>query len=1551
MLSKHSVKKPFTVIVGVIIVIILGVVSYLNMGVDLLPSMNLPYIAVVTISPGSPPEEVEQLVTRPVEDSLSKVANINEITSTSYEHFSLVLLEFNYDADVDRAYSDVQAALDLVALPDNDLIQEPIVMRINPTMLPIMSVSISRKGHSIKESNAYLTNIMEQINALEGVASVSANGFITNMAYINVKEEKIAVSLLDFIENALGFRLQIPLAIKEEIRASLSQAVSLENITTEDIIDRIIEVLRNAQWEDSVQGNLLNTLTDILIINLEDPNSIIYGRVAESVDEILANKFILNDDDESKRVFYDFLDQITKNIIIQVVNEQLGGMADMISPDILGQLLYAQDFEMPSGSLQQGAVSYIVKIGTGVTTRDELIDLPVVSFDLSAEIALRTEQIQSILTLLSIASEGEVTFTQSQLESLCNAIYEAYSQAQDTTSPFTEIFLEYIKDLDPDVAASLEELFQERSAEEIESYIRSFLSLMSIFSPEGVIIPQPDNDVIPPNAQYTINFPAIKESILALEERAVVPLTLGSISDIIFLDDSIEQITTLLTRIDGELIPAGAVNLTIDKESDKSSAEVTRSIQEFLQDYQKKDSEFQYTILINEGDYIDFMLNNVIENLIYGGLLAVLILFIFLRNIKATLVVGSSIIISVIATFVMMYFAGITLNVVSMGGLALGVGMLVDNSIIVIENIFRMRGQGKNIFVASIQGAKQVTSAIVASTLTTVIVFLPIAFIEGLTKQIFTDMALTITFSLLASLVVALTLVPMSTSTFIKKPAKQDTKVFLKIKKAYAKTLNFALNHKAIAFIVMVVLFAGSVLMVLNMDNELFPPMDSGTLSITASIDRVAIDRYNAEKPLDEPYLTYDDVEQMIIDEIVNETKKYPEIKSVGIAYSGGLKLAGFSLGGNNIAVNIMMVNEKQRDFGSLALAEKMKKNLNDFSRTGGLYTFSFSTNEMGGVDIIGGDQTIKLYGRDLDLMRKEAQKIKDLLTKKDKNGNIITDSKGEPVFIDGIANVDFGDDIRVQEYRIKVDKEKANRYGLTVAQVFLQIQAALSEAGVSHTLSLINENDTTTDYDVYIYTSDFTVNGWYVCTDENGAEIPVNVVNNRASEQEDSSKNEYFIRNPYNKGIYVWHNQTNLYIAKGGRVPVIKDGDTFKYFLINEGESGLKYSQKIFKITSNSVNYKVERVKEFDLMTMNISSENLFDPSSPVMSVPLYRLLDSDCFLKDESGKILYRENTVERIPLGLVTSDGYDSIYRENRRRAESISIRFASGVNSNEMIKKVSSIIEKEYQVPDELILDMSQGNKYINEVFNTLYLVLGLSVVLIYLVMVAQFQSLKSPFIIMITLPLAFTGSIFALALADLSLSVMAMIGLIVLMGIVVNNGIVFVDYCNQLIESNVPKRMALLRTGMDRLRPILMTAMTTIFGLLIMAADSSEGGVMLKPLAIATIGGLSFATVLTLFFVPMFYDVINRKIKQTDRHRAFLDKDIDLISTTEVEDMLNQTSDNFLDDIVSSSELGEAVAAINKDIEDVKPRQTKRGRNRVSLTAIKKQLRYQKKSKK
>lgn len=1710
MLSKFSVKKPLTVVVGIIIVIILGIVSYVNTGVDLLPSMNLPYIVVVTINPGASPEEIEKTITRPVEDGLSTVANITEITSESSEHFSMVMLEFNYEADLDRAYADVKAALDLVAFPNSDLLQDPIVLKINPTMLPIMRISLSKEGTTIKDSNVYLAEVIEKINGLDGVANISANGLITNLAYININSDKLAGSVLDYAQDLLGIELKLPTAVKEELRAGLSQSVDIENVTPQMVVNTFKEILRNTQqWnEDNFGDNIMKYIIDLLLAGLEDTNSIIYKTAIFRAEELIDNKFILMDNDDSKAVFYDFIDQIIREAIVQYANNQIGSIINLISPEILSQVLYAQDFDMPSGSIQEGAISYIVKIGTTINTRGELIDLPVISFDVGAQLSTRVDQLQRLLTLISIATDGKLTFSEGDLIRLSDAIYDLYGREEEpndtgvgygtasivslwarTTMPsqitenlpqnwdsnftsylmekapakwnrgfnanwrieaidlfidcfdlyltqlnvetlnnmqdnylvtnisdeqayafvgvaraalpdsilfnlpfgwentlkdiyvenidvdwsmpayvprndlvkqlldifaenmpaewipdlpanwqtsmktaadnsviptFTDLIRRAISNLSPEFQLELENLFRERSREDIQNFFRSSITLLKLFSPDAVIIPQKgEGGSIPLDAEYSIDFVLIKETIDNLENKAVIPLKLGSIADITFLDDATEQITTLLSRVNGILTPSAAVNISIEKEPDKSTAEITKRIENFLKETKAKDSTFNYTILTNDGESIAFMLNNVVKNLLYGGLLAVGILFLFLKDIKATMVVGFSIVISVVATFVMMYFAGLTLNIVSMGGLALGVGMLVDNSIVIIENIYRMRAQGKNIFVASIQGAKQVTSAIVASTLTTVIVFLPIAFIEGLTKQIFTDMALTITFSLLASLLVALTLVPMSTSTLIKKPAKKESKVLLTVKKGYAKSLNFALNHKIVPLIVVIVLFGSSIFMIFNMDNELFPDADSGSLNITSSIDKVAIDRYNAEKPLDEPYLTYDDVVQIIIDDIIKETKMIDEIESVGISLSGGITLAGFTLGETDVSANIKMVDEKKRSFGSIELAARLKKSLDDFSKTKGLYTINTSGNTMmGSFDMMGGDQTIKLFGKDLDLMRTEAQKIKDLLTKKDNNGNILFDERGNPIFLDGISKVTIGNESAVEEYRIRINKTKANMYGLTVAQVFLQLQSALTKAGVSHTLNLINDDNTNSEFDVYIYNNDYKVNSWYVCKDDQGKEIPVYVLNNR-NDENDTALNNYFIKNTYGRSVYVKHQNKNVFVNKDGNIPLSKNGNDFVYTVINEGDNALKFIEKKLSRVDSSIHYKVDRIQEFDIITYGIHSANLLNPAAPTIVVPLYKMLDDECFLKDNNGNIIYRnasDFSFERIPAGLVTSKGYDTIVHENKKRVERISITFAKDVNANNMSKQINNLLDKEYQVPSGLTLDLSEGNKYIDEVFTTLYFVLALAIVLIYLVMVAQFQSVKSPLIIMITLPMAFTGCIFALFMANMSLSVMAMIGLIVLMGIVVNNGIVFVDYCNQMIQNNVPKRMALLRTGIDRLRPILMTAFTTIFALIIMAADTTEGGAILRPLAIAAIGGLVYSTVLTLYIVPVIYDLLNRKAKQSKRTKAFLDKDIDLVTSSEVEDILTSSSSSILNDIVPSNELGEAVASINKDIE-------------------------------
>ncbi|MDD4316756.1 MAG: efflux RND transporter permease subunit, partial [Clostridia bacterium] len=768
MLSKTSVKKPFTVIVGILIVLILGVVSYINTGIDLLPSMNLPYIVVVTINPGAAPEEVELTLTRPIEDGLSSVANIKSMSSTSSEHYSMVLLEFDYDVEVDKAYSEVKAALDLVAFPDDDLLQDPIVMKINPSMLPIMRVSISKDGETIKDSNTYLSNIIEQISGIDGVANINTNGLISNLAYININDDKIAGSLLDYLTELLSVELKLPTEIKEELRLGLAETVSLEDVTPEMLIESVVEILRDTQqWnEENDNDNIMKFAIDLIIMNLEDPNSMAYSIAIQRAEELISNKFILYDNEDSKRIFYDFTDQVIREALITFANSQISSLTEFISPDVLGQLLYAQDFDMPSGSIQQGALSYIVKIGTTVKNRNELINLPVVSFDLGAELETRITQLQNVLTLIAIATDGKATFTEGELNSLIDAIYDIYGASTDpdavgigfgtasavtvwtaatlpdaalellpqewngtftdylmenapaawnagltanwrvdalelfkqcfslhlnqaaldeidsmqsglqiTNIPsalaqsyvavaelalpdtikeslpegwqaelediyvdevdvdwimpaytptsdlakqllyifadnmpeewqadlpadwetqienaadasaiptFTDIIRAAIGSLDTDVQDTIEELFRQRTREDISNFMRGSIGLLYIFSPDAVVIPNAVEGAIPDHGMYSIDFVLLKETIAELDSSAIIPLKLGSISDITFLDDSTKQITTLLKRINGELTPSDAVNFSIDKEPEKSTAEITKEVADYL---------------------------------------------------------------------------------------------------------------------------------------------------------------------------------------------------------------------------------------------------------------------------------------------------------------------------------------------------------------------------------------------------------------------------------------------------------------------------------------------------------------------------------------------------------------------------------------------------------------------------------------------------------------------------------------------------------------------------------------------------------------------------------------------------------------------------------------------------------------------------------------------------------------------------------------------------------------------------------------------------------
>lgn len=1519
-----SVKKPFTVVVCIIIIIILGVVSYLNIGVDMLPGMNLPYIAVVTIYPGAAPETVEKQITDAVESAMSEVGNIKNISSVSAEHYSLVILEFNANADIDKAYQSVNEKLQYVTFPDSDLLQEPILMKINPSMLPIMSLSVGVDGKTIKESSGVLSDAVEKIKGVDGVSSVTTSGLINDLIYVNMKIDRLIDTIVDYLYETFEISFIIDEETKDEMYKALKDA-DVANMTEEQVIDVIIDTLKNAEV-GAEQQIWIDSAVQFLEKEKTDPTSATYKLCTQ----LLSNQFIFREDADPQ-LFYSFVDEMTAETVNGVLNGLVGSVFTQVSPDILAQLIYAQDFEMPAGSVTEGSIETIVKIGSGVTTREELMNLPVISFDLGATYAQYFNRVYAILDIISARNEGEeVRFTKEQLQ-----VYIAGIMAG-------------IGEDDP-----LYPIIEGRTPEEVTEYVIGMLEILNRFSPGAVILPEEGAE----DGEYVINLNELDGAIRKLQAALVIPLELNSFADVTYFDNSTASLTYMLTRaINGEEEPfntSGAVIISVNKEPDKSTVEITNSIISVL-DGLKNDEKFEgfkYTVLSNDGDTINFMLDTVLENLLWGGVLAIAILLLFLRNIKSTLVVGSSIVISVVFTFVMMYFAGITLNIVSMGGLALGVGMLVDNSIVVIENIYRMKSQGKGVYVAAIQGAKQVTGAIFASTLTTMIVFLPIAFIEGLTKEIFTDMALTICFSLLASLLVALTLVPMAASTFMKKPQKKETKVFQKVRKGYAKALNFSLKHKVIPLILILVLFALSIFSVFRMDIVLFPESDSSTFTVTATIDRAGLEKYNRDKS-DEEYLSYEDAVLEVMEQlrkVVNGTVEVREdeadprsqmvkyrdkydagwvdaIDAAGLYLSTGLSVGGFSLGDKSVKMNVMLINEKQRKIGSGYLTKEINEILSRDEVNKGIFEWEIAGGGMmSSLGMSTESFTVKMYGDDMEKLRADALGFAEKFRETGEDGKI-------KYSVEGLTSVETGLETDNKEYKIVVDRKKASQYGLTVAQIYLQVAKALSTVSSSNTLNLYTE-DIKNENELYIYDASYNTTAWYKCLDADGNEVDVYLKNNVSDSE---NRADYYLDNYTGSGVFVKTDDTFTYVPMGGKIPLVAGENDFTYSYVYEDEDGeIKTETVTLTRTGKEIYYGVSLIDGFDLMTMNIKSEDMLNTGAPAVNVPLYKLLDDVCFLKDKDGNVIYNESANgELIPSGFIKENAFLSISHSDKKKTVSVTFNYDTEFSSREIENSIKKTMG-EYEFTDGVEVELSSGNPYVNEVFQTLIFILALAVVLIYLIMVAQFQSLKSPFIIMFTIPLAFTGGIFAILMAGQPMSVMALMGLIVLVGVVVNNGIVFVDYCNQLIKKGVPKRVALLRTGMDRLRPILMTALTTIVALIIMAADGSEGGALLQPLAITAIGGMVFSTLLTLFIVPIVYDIFNRKARRTARDEALAQADKEVAEDDGIDEW-DEDSKAFVSELSGISYDGTVVAEQS---------QTKGGKGKAGAKREKKSCKF------
>lgn len=799
--------------------------------------------------------------------------------------------------------------------------------------------------------------------------------------------------------------------------------------------------------------------------------------------------------------------------------------------------------------------------------------------------------------------------------------------------------------------------------------------------------------------------------LLDLGIEGVEPVTLGDVATVVVLDDADE----LYTRVNGE----NGILVTFTKQSNYATAEVSDNINARFAELETQYDGLSFAPLMDQGDYIYLIVETITSSLLWGALFSVVVLFLFLRDWRPTVITLVSIPVSVIFAVVLMYFTGVTINMISLSGLAVSVGMLVDNSVVVIENIYRLRAKGATVIQAAVSGAQQVLGAVTASTLTTVCVFAPIVFVEGLTRQLFTDLALTITYSLLASLLVALTLVPAMAGGMLRREMVQKPGLLDKIYPAYRKAITFALDHKAGVLLLSLVLLVTSAGAAVMRGFTFMPEMDMNNLSLTVTMPEGTSRRQAVE----------------LADTVLERVMTVDNVQDVGFMMGGGTMgglnmgaaMGGSSGGSYDVEGYITM---PEGTFGSDAAKEitALCADLPCEVTASGVMSSMMSMMTGSGV-------SLQVFGDDMEDLQSAAQALAKRLEQ-----------------VDGVAEVDDGLDESAPALQVVVDRVAAAKKGMTVAQIYMKVAAALQSSTSVSNVTLGGES---------MALSVDAVEGSTV-TREKLLELEITPDATLSSTMGGSA------------------GSSALSQLSGSSDDTEKDDGTFKL------------------------------------------------------------------------GDVAKVQETVSM-----------NTISRDQQRRCVTVTATVADGYNVTHVTSAARQALGSA-ALPDGITVEFNGENEQIMDAMGQLLLMLLLGVVLVYFIMVAQFQSLKSPFIVMFTIPLAFTGGFLALLVTGIEVSVISLIGFVMLVGIIVNNGIVLVDYINQQRLAGMERREAIIDAGVTRLRPILMTSLTTILGLIVTAAAKNAGTALMQPVAVVCIGGLLYATLMTLFVVPCMYEIMNRR---------------------------------------------------------------------------------------
>ena len=1510
MLPRYSVKRPYTVLVGVVLILILGYVSFTSMQTDLLPDMTLPYAIVYTTYPGASPEEVETIVTRPVEQSMATISNIENVSSVSSENISMVILEFSQSANMDAVTIEMRENLDQIEGYWDDSIGSPIIMKLNPDMLPVMVAAMEDGDMSQSDLTDLVNNtILPELESIEGVASVSTTGTIEEQVQVTLREDKIkavnrrvtqalddkfaeaeselaeaqekldegkeelengqtqladqtssaesqinsgtsqmitgqvqidqklaevqsGLTKLDDSEAELLAKEQELLAgeaalqklpeqkaaleaQKAQLDAGISQLEAapqqLAELDTaiagvEAAIKELEKQIADLQGAavpgetetDAAQGDTgdetqadaaqpgsgnesqadsqslepetsgirknetektqaaeISEAEDVAAASVPETEQYLETAVGladgmttavSSDDSMTADAFAADDGElilDGENTGESGASQNQTDVSIPQINPGLSqeeidrltqdAQQEAVIAALQTKILELQSQQLTLENTKNQALAALATLGVNINgtaqERDESIDtvkselvarrIQIVDgiAQMQTTIDGMPEQMEQIIAGKAQIESGKAQLAegraqllaaQKQLETAKAQIASGQTSVSAAVGELNKAKISATIEMaagkaelsagQKELDAALEQIKQQKEAAYDQAdvteiitadMVKGILAAQNFSMPAGYVT-EDGVDFLVRVGNKLDGTESIEDLLLLdLHMDGLEPIRLSDVADVVILDNSDE----VYAKINGH----SGILFTMQKQSGYSTGEVSKRIKEKFAELEESDENINIIEMMDQGIYIDLVVDSVLENMLSGAGLAILVLLLFLKSFRPTLVIACSIPISIMTAIVAMYFSNITLNIISLSGLALGIGMLVDNSIVVIENIYRLRAEGYSVKKAAVEGANQVAGAIAASTLTTVCVFLPIVFTEGITRQLFVDMGLTIAYSLGASLIVALTLVPAMGAGLLKNVKEKRSPFFSVIQNGYAKLLGWSLKVKFLVLLLAVGLLAFSAKLALSKGTAFMPEMESTQVSVTLNMPEGSLLSETAK----------------MADEVMERIRTIPDVTDVG-GMSGGsgmMSMMGGSQSADAESVSIYVLLSEDKTISNDELKAQILEKTSDLDCELAVETSTMDMSALGGSGI-----SINIKGRELDELKRIAGEVAEIVES-----------------VEGTADVSDGIAEKTLELRLVVDKDKAMGYQLTTAQVYQFLQAKLADASSATTLSTLSK-----DYPVLVVSD----------TDET----------------------------------------------------LTRD-----------------------KIKDLTITGKDEEGKDVE--------------------VPVADLVE-------------------------FVDTEGFSSINREAQTRYVTVSAQIADGYNIGLVSEDLNAALEN-YELPKGYSLEMAGEDQTINEAMTEVVKMLLLALAFMYLIMVAQFQSLLSPFIIMFTIPLAFTGGLLALYLTDNPVSVIAMIGFVMLSGIIVNNGIVLVDCINQLRRGGMEKRAAIIEAGRTRLRPIIMTALTTILGLLTMALGNGMGADMVQPMAIVTVGGLTYGTLLTLFVVPCIYDIFNRKKDMTE----------------------------------------------------------------------------------